>query len=190
MGNIARDFHCISFEMLAKARASSFRPFPPKRRYLDISFGDTLDISKESIRKAIVSNITAFLDPPAKLLGIQGVQKFSREILKWKLFDDEKLKRTCITNYFMINEKGGTGGGAFRTMYSDFLLESSEFMSGLKECASDYEGLGRMWDSLADVFLEIYDSCKKEHIDECSDMLKSIYSIEKASTEKLLNICG
>lgn len=48
------------------------------------------------------------LYPPAQLLGINGILKFSKEILKWKQFSPDKLRLAGITNYFQIRADGGT----------------------------------------------------------------------------------
>ncbi|MDX8366575.1 DUF4872 domain-containing protein [Cytobacillus sp. IB215665] len=57
------------------------------------------------------------------------MNKFSKVIMKWDIFDDEKLKILGMSIYFMINKAGGTGGGIFRKMYGNFLVHASEIVN-------------------------------------------------------------
>ena len=68
------------------------------------------------------------LNPPAQLLGLNGIKKFSKDVLKWEEFDKKKFKTAGITNYYMISADGGTGGGIFRKMYGNFLNEASKIL--------------------------------------------------------------
>ena len=113
-GKIAKDYHLVSFEEMTFARNSSHRPFPAKNKWIKYDFSKRKNIDERILKKAIQSNIEEMLNPPANLLGINGIEKFSREIKKWHKFSQEKLKLAGITNYFMISKDGGTGGGAFR----------------------------------------------------------------------------
>ncbi|MFM2490679.1 DUF4872 domain-containing protein [Enterococcus avium] len=60
------------------------------------------------------------VEASAQLLGINGITKFSREIIKWRAFDQKKLKTAGITNYFQISKDGGTGGGIFGKCMGNF----------------------------------------------------------------------
>lgn len=63
-------------------------------------------------------------DPPAQLLGVTGIKKFSTEILKRKHFSNGKLKTARLANYFQIHKDGKTGGGIFRKIYSGFFMKA------------------------------------------------------------------
>ena len=75
-----------------------------------------------------------------QLLGLNGINKLSKEILKWSKFEHEKLRKVGITNYFQINADGGTGNGIFRRMYGDFLKESSIILKSreIKEVGAEF----------------------------------------------------
>ena len=112
-----------SYQEMENARSSSFRPFPANNKYLTFDFSTYKAPSAETISAAINETCETMLRPPAQLLGINGITKFSREIIKWRTFDQKKLKTAGITSYFQISKDGGTGGGIFRRIYGEFLLE-------------------------------------------------------------------
>ncbi len=102
---INQDYHLVHYDELERARCSSHRPFPASYKYLMFDFHDYQKIDKLTI-KAILETCETMLNPPAQLLGINGIWKFSKEILKWKQFSDYKLRTAGVTNYFQISHDG------------------------------------------------------------------------------------
>lgn len=90
-GTIANDYHLVSYQEMENARSSSFRPFPANNKYLTFDFSTYKAPSAETISAAINETCETMLRPPAQLLGINGITKFSREIIKWRTFDQKKL---------------------------------------------------------------------------------------------------
>lgn len=150
-GEIACNYHRVSYQEMEQARNSSFRPFPANNKYLEFDFSPYKGIQKEEIIAAIKDTCESMLRPPAKLLGVNGIIKFSQEILKWKQFDQNKRKIAGITNYFQISKDGGTGGGIFRKMYGEFLIEADRILCDLmlEQIGRDFIKLGEEWDTLA-----------------------------------------
>ena len=81
-----------------------------------------------------------------------GIWKFSKEILKWKQFSDYKLRTAGVTNYFQISHDGGTGGGIFRQLYGEFLIEASLIVNAdiLNSIGQQFIDVSHQWDLLAD----------------------------------------
>lgn len=130
------------------------------------------------------------LNAPAKLLGLNGVDKFSKEILKWSKFDEEKLKLAGITNYFMINADGGTGGGIFRKMYGDFLIQSSEIVGieKMKQLGASYIEISKRWDEVADLMWKLSETGTSQLLQEMSNIIKEIHTKETAVLTELQEI--
>ena len=151
-GDISSDLHEVSFDELEAARSSGFRPFPAHNRYVEPELSGFHGVTPEMCASAIRQVCGVMLNPAAKLLGVSGIEKFSREIKKWSKFDEKALKNAGTGNYFMINGDGGTGGGMFRSMYGGFLKEAGVIMneSGLNALGCGFEALAGRWDGLAD----------------------------------------
>lgn len=150
-GEISMDYHLVSYEEFMKARNSSFKPFPANNKYLIFNFNNIHQITPEILKEAIQETCESMLTPPAHLLGINGIEKFSKEILKWNKFTNEKLSNAGVTNYFQISQDGGTGGGIFRKMYGNFLIESSTIFQNekVKTIGKQFLKVADAWDDIA-----------------------------------------
>jgi hypothetical protein len=87
----------------------------------------------------------------------------------------------------MISAKGGTGGGAFRKMYGDFLIEASKLakQSDLKQCGKRFFHIADMWDAIATELMELYHTGKDAILERVSPMLIDIAEKEGTAFEQL-----
>ncbi len=189
-GEIGADFHKVSYEELERARNSSFRPFPANNKWVDFDFKDQKPIGRDNLYEAIRINIETMLHSPANLLGISGIRKFARETRKWKKFDIEKKKLAGITNYFMISSQGGTGGGAFRKMYGEFLLEASEISeeTALARSGKQFLLIAELWDAIAAALMEVYNTGSDAVLKGLEPMLADIAEKEEIELKRLKQI--
>lgn len=191
-GSIAENYHLVSYMQMQKARTSTARPFPANNKYIaEISFGNSMDIKAKNILAAIVGVCEKMLNPPAKLKGICGIEKFSKEILKWSAFDIEKLKRAGTTNYFQISKNGGTGGGIFRKMYGDFLVESSALLNSrtIQKIGFQYIDLSSSWDKIADTMWHLYVDGDATRLSAISYEIGALHDVEFDLLLKLKREC-
>lgn len=187
LGQIAQDYHCVSFDELKQARTSTHRPFPAKNKYLEIHFDGYHFPNKKVIAEAIKENCDSMLNPPGKLLGLNGINKFSKEILKWKYFSPEKLKLSGVTNYFQISKDGGTGGGIFRKMYGDFLIEAAPILenSVFEQIGSEFLEIGDAWENIATWMWELSISGDVALLMPMSKMIDDIWKRETNVFQRL-----
>lgn len=181
-------YHVISFEELERARNSKFKPFSPENKWVTFDFKNIKNINKNILQKAIQKTVRSMTNPPIRNLGLRGIEFFSQEVVKkWKKFDLEKIKETAINSFIMINKVGGTGGGIFRKMYGDFLIESSEIMKSerLKAAGKDLKKIGNDWDRVADKFFAIYEKGSVILLDEIAKDVEKIYFKETQVFENL-----
>ncbi len=120
------------------------------------------------------------LNPPANLKGINGIAKFSKEIIKWRKFDSDKLKRAGVTNYFQIDADGGTGGGIFRRMFGGFLIESAPHVQNpaAEEAGHGFIALSAMWDAIATRMWQLHETGDIALLEEMSGGIADIYGME------------
>ncbi|MGG5368743.1 BtrH N-terminal domain-containing protein [Enterococcus sp. AZ196] len=186
-GEIASDYHLVSYQEIEQARSSSFRPFPAKNKYFEFDFSTYTEPLTTSIIAAIKDTCKSMLNPPAKLLGINGIIKFSQEILKWQHFSQDKLKIAGITNYFQISQDGGTGGGIFRKMYGEFLLEVDAILpnKGIAELAAGFIHLGDQWDILAADLWYLGETGDSKILKPLSKQISEMATTERALLQQL-----
>lgn len=180
-GQINQDYHLVDYNEIEKARSSSYRPFPANNRFLAFDFTGYKEIDETMIQTAIKETCEIMLNPPAQLLGINGIKKFSKEILKWKNFNASKLKIAGITNYFQINQDGGTGGGIFRKMYGEFLIETAPIVKNecLVTLGQRFIDVAKKWDKIANDLWQLSLTADIYLLEKMSISILEIYKEEK-----------
>ncbi len=141
----------ITVEDLKKARNSKFQPFPPKNLLLQLELPETLVPLEPGVKEAIKECSHAMFNQPIKNFGIEGFRKWAGMLPKWpKQFKEENLL-ACLLNTFIFIEIGGTGGGAFRPMYANFLREAAGLLEkpDLEEAALAFDDCGKLWSDIA-----------------------------------------
>ncbi len=181
-GEIAEDYHLVSYREMEQARSSVHRPFPSKNKYLVFDFQGYRQIDREILTEAIAETCDTMLKPPAKLLGINGILKFSTEILKWEKFSLDKMKLSGTTNYFQISKDGGTGGGIFRKMYGDFLIEAAVIMDNknIAMLGKQFLEAAKQWDKIAEDLWQLSLSGNVSLLQKMSEEIMGIYRREKS----------
>jgi len=180
-GEIAEDYHLVSYREMEQARSSTYKPFPAKNKYLLFDFHGYKQIDREILTEAIAETCDTMLNPPAKLLGVDGILKFSTEILKWEKFSLDKLKLSGTTNYFQISKDGGTGGGIFRKMYGDFLIEAAVILENknIAMLGKHFLEVAKQWDKIAEDLWQLSLSGSVSLLQKMSKEIKGIYCQEK-----------
>jgi hypothetical protein len=175
-------YHPISLPELSKARASIYKPHHPKNQWLEFDFTGFALPMKEDILGAIRKNAEAMLYPPISNLGVRGIRRTSRELLRWpSLFDDTTLASHLFGIYVAV-EIGGTGGGCFRNMYSRFLHEASILSAKrtLKKAASAFVESGTLFTEAALLFKDTKQAgIKIADIEHASEIFSNIADIEE-----------
>lgn len=181
-GESKLDYHLVDYEELERARRSAYRPFPANCKYLMFDFNGCQAIHKDLLKEAILETCNDMLFPPAHLLGINGIKKFAKEIMKWKKFDIPKLHLAGTTNYFQIHQDGGTGGGLFRKMYGEFLIEAATIMEDgrITKLGIKFVDISMLWDALAADMWTLSLSDDTCLLDKMAVQIWQLYDIEKA----------
>jgi len=141
----------VSIADLARARSSKYQPFPPKHRLLKMKYPVKVKDLGDGIEESIRECCRNMLAPPIKNIGLAGMEKWAQLIMGWpKRFKGAGLLGALVNGFIYI-ETGGTGGGAFRPMYTRFLEESSDVIGepALAEIAVMMAQSARVWNEIA-----------------------------------------
>lgn len=149
----------ISAEALALTRASI--PSQKNRTLLVVPPKRQPDL-KKAIRAGIADCIADMLKPRIKNFGLPAIEKWAdlvanpRDKKGWPTVfpPGPGLCRTLYHTFHLI-ETSGTGGGAFRGMYADFLAESADVLgsAALRRVSTQYRTLASQWSELAEMAL-------------------------------------
>jgi hypothetical protein len=177
------DLHPVPLTDLTKARASTFKPFPPKNKWFTFNFANKRMPLDSEIFEAIDHQAELMLNPPISNIGIKGIRKASKLIPQWSgSMDQEALKWALFNAYIFISPVGGCGGGLFRYMFSRFLLESARITGneGLTEASTAFHRIADRWALLGEWFKCLSaDSNAQSRLPEAGMQLIEIADLEQ-----------
>ena len=150
-----KPLHPVSLDDIAKARGSTFKPFPPRHMWFTFDFSGKHQPHPEEIHQAIREVCTTMLEGPISNIGVRGIRKAAKRTLKWPdTMNEEELRWACFNNFIFIDATGGTGGGIFRYMYGRFLEEGAGITGDerLADVGRDMRSIGDLWQEVAGIF--------------------------------------
>ena len=175
---------------LQKARGSTHKPFPPKNRWFSFNFREKRSPAPAEVYTAIHNQARVMLEPPISNIGIKGIRKTAARIPLWpEVMDEKELRWTLFNAYIFISPVGGSGGGAFRYMFSRFLEETAGITGDprLNDSAADFQHIGDRWQEIADRFKEASESPHPSaSLDECVSPIYELADLEESTWQKLL----
>jgi hypothetical protein len=174
---------------LEKARNSRHKPFPPKNQWYSYDFSDKRLPTVDDIYTAIHNQAKAMIEPPIRNIGVKGIRLAAERIPLWKnLMDDEQLRWVLFNTYIFISPDGGSGGGAFRYMFSRFLNEAAEITGDLvlRESAVEFQNIGDRWQEIAEWAKAASESPNPaDLLGDCVSPINVIADLEQAGWRKL-----
>ena len=147
--------HPVSWETLAQARNSSYKPFPPQNMWFSFDFSQKRQPSHAEIWEAIGEVCENMLHGPISNIGVRGIRKAAHQVLQWpQQMSTAEIRQACFNAFIFIDASGGTGGGIFRTMYALFLQETSSITGDntLMQVGEELKILADQWQELAQIF--------------------------------------
>jgi hypothetical protein len=135
---------------------------------------------------------TLMLRPPISNIGVKGIRKTAVLLPQWAtILTPDALKWALFNVYIFISPVGGSGGGAFRYMFSRFLCETAVLLD-----APHYEISAQAFHTIADAWEEVANWCKKQseapnpaaHLEEIQQSILAIADQEEQAWTALLNL--
>ncbi len=139
-----------------------------QHRFMTIEAPSSVGNLRGAVLDAIREGVRAQTQPPLRCFGTAGLHTWSRMLTRredpkgWPtLFPRGRSLFRALRAVCHHIETSGTGGGGFRPLYGDFLIEASTItgIADLDETALGYHALGDAWAALADAALP--DACPR-----------------------------
>ena len=182
----------VSTDLDSLAAARSARgPMSARNRSFTIRAGTSRDLSP-AIVDAIVAAADAYLHPPIANVGGRGVRTAARKVPTW-------LERVAdaprdLPQIAALMERGGTGGGLFRALYRDFLIEARDVVaddlapagaSALNRGVELFADAARQWTRVAELIDAAGSEREPRLLSEAGTLLSAIADVETAAMEGL-----
>ena len=182
--------HPVSLVALEEARGSIFKPFPPHNLWYSFDFSQRRSPTLVEVRQSIDAQAKLMLEPPIRNIGIRGIQLAAERIPCWpEQMNAEELRLALFNIYIFISPVGGTGGGAFRYMFSRFLQEAAMFLAEerLNISAEAFKKIGDAWETFAAWAKEVSEiTDPSPRLPECTAALMAIADQEQRAWRTLL----
>ncbi len=188
------ELHVVSLEVLNRARASKYKPFPPGHAWYEFDFSQSYPIGAAELKKAIYECAEGMCKPAISNMGVKGIRKSAERIRQWsQILTEKDLRDTCINTAIMIDARGGTGGGLFRCMYARFLHEAAGILGedDLHRLADRMQNIADCWEQTAVLFEKAYSAEQPALVlNQIADGLLSIAGEEEKVWSVLYDLTG
>ena len=182
----------IKLKDLGQARDSKQKPFPPCNRWYILEVPEEITPLNKAIRKALTKNCQEMQKPPIKILGLKGMRYFAQDIVNWPQEIAPSSLTPALLNTYLYMEEDGTGGGAFRRIYTRFLKEAGEILKdeAFKDLSLEYEKIANHWTDLAKMFQKASKTNDREVFTKAQPKILEIVTLEEKALLQLNQICN
>lgn len=175
---------------LSKARCSDFPPGPVKFDWFPIRKPEKLpDLNKVALQ-AIKLNAFELFKTDEKFplkLGTRALKELASDLPSWGEAHDWKWSARFA---YQAIERRGTGGGAFRKMYANFLEEVEKNDGAVKKAglAILMRSIGEKWTEFALCLKEISEKETPIGFDKASELASELFEMESNYCNKALGL--
>ncbi|MCX7839578.1 MAG: BtrH N-terminal domain-containing protein [Anaerolineae bacterium] len=169
----------ISFDALRDARYAPIAStlFPLRNYWLVVRSARDHTPLGEAIRVALHENARAMLQTRDAYSGVAGMKTLADDLMNWGDAPDWQF---CARFGYQIIERRGTGGGAFRKMYAEYLREADAFVPGLARWADAMIEIADVWTAFALALKRVSEDEERARFDEAREVLRNLVAREEA----------
>ena len=138
-----------------------------------------LAVTEKLIAQSIRVVIEEMFNPDRRALGIPAMRRLAEDFKRWQSAEDWVW---CARFAYQGIEKRGTGGGAFRQMYADFLREASHWVPALETFDAEprMRESGARWTELASLCRTAFIAKNPAALMQAGTVVAAIVRIEEA----------
>ncbi len=182
------DLQEVPYADLEKARYGGSGSLKNTGEHYPIEKGEPIKDLTGPVKKALVKQANDLIDgegTSGDFFGLRAMEKAAASMPEWEKARDWQW---CARWLYQVIEKRGTGGGAFRLMYGDFLEEIQDLDPAFKRAApsAPMRKIARGWTELAYLLKEISERDEPRGFGRAASELAELARKERDFFERLL----
>ncbi len=179
----------IPLESLAEARSSEYPPGPVSFDCYAMDRPEPQVKVKDAALGALKKGAFEMTGPEDKYpvkIGLPALEALARNLPGWAGAEDWKWSARFA---YQVIEKRGTGGGAFRKMFTEFVRQVEDMHPATKPLglSGKMEEISRAWSELAAILKEISERSEPEGFESAAECAGRLYGMEKDYCETVLS---
>jgi hypothetical protein len=173
----------VGRDTLEQAMSSRAFPLPLNNYWHEVPPFELPDL-RGPVRRALRRAVEEMLSPAMPAQGMPAMRVFAAEMADWHQADDW---RWCARFGYEVIERRGTVGGAFRTLYADFLAEITRLVPELAriEAAPRMRTISQTWTALAAALKRIWEELDPARFAAAADIAADVTRQEESFWEDL-----
>lgn len=184
------ELQAIPYAAMAKARVCRSPPLVHDGNFYAPSSLPKLDAAQLAplVVAAIVENAARLLADGPNFRGIQALDSWLADLDAWPKLEDW---RRCARFAYEVIERRGTGGGAFRGIYAEFLDEAAGLSAEVAalDLAPAMRALAAAWTQLAQALRELSEASDPlPGLERVRDRLRGIQAGERDYYQRALTL--
>lgn len=179
----------ISLESLSRARSSEYPPGPVKFDYYPVAKPEPAVGIEEAALEALKRGAFDMTGPgegyPVRM-GLPALEELARNLPHWRNAEDWQWSARFA---YQVIEKRGTGGGAFRKMFAEFVRQVEDMHPRIKPLglSRKMDEISIAWSELAAILKEISEKSEPEGFEEAAECAGRLHKMEKNYCETVLS---
>ncbi len=172
------ELQTLPLASLTRARTHTAPPWILQNNFYDVRIPATLTPLRQAVPAAIVACSTRLLDDRGPTFGLAGLAKTAAELEQWAQAPDWSWSARFA---YQVIEKRGTGGGAFRTMYADFLDQVQLYCADIARLAlaPRMREVAAAWTKLASCLRDVSENDEPRGFDEAARYMQTVHERER-----------
>jgi hypothetical protein len=177
----------ISFDALRDARYAPIAStlFPLRNYWLVVQSARNHTPFVEAIRVALRENARAMLQTRDAYSGIAAMKTLADDLMNWADAPDWQF---CARFGYQIIERRGTGGGAFRKMYAEYLRQADAYVPGVARLADVMAEIAEQWTAFALALKRVSEEEDRARFVEARDILRDLSAREEAFWQQIQGV--
>jgi len=146
----------INLDTYRVAHSTKCKPYSPNNAVLVVNDikADDVDM-KNVVVESILDACNEMLHPPIKKFGVEGMRAWANEVSNFSTVHSELDTVSYLISTFINIETAGTGGKAFRSMYSRYLNIAKNItnIKQLAEMSERFSHSANLWRNISNALL-------------------------------------